>query len=145
MIRIGADVGGTFTDVVALDDRGGIWTHKVPSTPPHFERAVLAALDQLIPLFSAPDRTVSEVAHGTTVATNAVLEHRGARTALITTQGFRDVLGATPRPGSPTLRFILRQTPAPSRAPPAPRSRRAGGGRRRGPGVPRRDRTRAAR
>ena len=92
MIRIGADVGGTFTDVVALDDRGGIWTHKVPSTPPHFERAVLSALDQLIPRFSAPDRTVSEVAHGTTVATNAVLEHRGARTALITTRGFRDVL-----------------------------------------------------
>ena len=77
MIRIGADVGGTFTDVVALDDQGGIWTHKVPSTPPHFERAVLAALDQLIPHFSAADRTVSEVAHGTTVATNAVLEHRG--------------------------------------------------------------------
>ena len=92
MIRIGADVGGTFTDVVALDDRGGIWTHKVPSTPPHFERAVLTALDQLIPHFSAADRTVSEVAHGTTVATNAVLEHRGARTALITTRGFRDVL-----------------------------------------------------
>ena len=92
MIRIGADVGGTFTDVVALDDRGGIWTHKVPSTPPHFERAVLTALDQLIPHFSAVDRTVSEVAHGTTVATNAVLEHRGARTALITTRGFRDVL-----------------------------------------------------
>ena len=91
-IRIGADVGGTFTDVVALDDRGGIWTHKVPSTPPHFERAVLAAFDQLIPRFSAADRAVSEVAHGTTVATNAVLEHRGARTALITTRGFRDVL-----------------------------------------------------
>lgn len=91
-IRIGADVGGTFTDVVALDEKGGIWTCKVPSTPPNFERAVLEAMDQLLPQMGAAGAGVREVAHGTTVATNAVLEHRGARTALITTRGFRDVL-----------------------------------------------------
>ena len=91
-IRIGADVGGTFTDVVALDETGRVWTHKVPSTPPDFEQAVLAATAELLRAADQSGAAVTEVAHGTTVATNAVLEHRGARTALITTRGFRDVL-----------------------------------------------------
>ena len=91
-MRIGADVGGTFTDVVLIDDSGNIWTHKVPSTPPDFERAVLNAIEHLLNTTDAAGTTVSEVAHGTTVATNAVLEKRGAKTALITTKGFRDVL-----------------------------------------------------
>jgi N-methylhydantoinase A len=91
-IRIGADVGGTFTDLVAIDAAGRVWTHKLLSTPPDFERAVLEALAQLLRATDSAGATVTEVAHGTTVATNAVLEHRGARTALITTRGFRDVL-----------------------------------------------------
>ena len=91
-MRIGADVGGTFTDVVLIDASGNIWTHKVPSTPPDFERAVLNAIEHLLRTTDAAGETVSEVAHGTTVATNAVLEKRGAKTALITTKGFRDVL-----------------------------------------------------
>ena len=91
-MRIGADVGGTFTDVVLIDTSGNIWTHKVPSTPPDFERAVLNAIEHLLHTTDAAGTTVSEVAHGTTVATNAVLEKRGAKTALITTKGFRDVL-----------------------------------------------------
>lgn len=91
-MRIGADVGGTFTDVVLIDASGNIWTHKVPSTPPDFERAVLNAIEHLLRTTDAAGTTVSEVAHGTTVATNAVLEKRGAKTALITTKGFRDVL-----------------------------------------------------
>ncbi len=91
-IRIGADVGGTFTDVVLIDDSGIVWTHKIPSTPPDFEQAVLRAVDLLLQKASATGASVSEVAHGTTVATNAVLERRGAKTALITTKGFRDVL-----------------------------------------------------
>src|SRR5262245_53155512 len=90
--RIGADVGGTFTDVILIDARGDIRTHKVPSTPPHFERAVLRAVADLLRAAGAPGAAVAEVAHGTTVATNAILEHQGARTALITTKGFRDVL-----------------------------------------------------
>ena len=91
-MRIGADVGGTFTDVVLIDASGNIWTHKVPSTPPDFEQAVLNAIEHLLRTTDAAGATVSEVAHGTTVATNAVLEKRGAKTALITTKGFRDVL-----------------------------------------------------
>ena len=91
-MRIGADVGGTFTDVILLDDQGNIRTHKVPSTPPDFERAVLQASADLLRRAGAGGTAVGEVAHGTTVATNAVLEHRGARTALLTTRGFRDVL-----------------------------------------------------
>jgi N-methylhydantoinase A len=91
-IRIGADVGGTFTDVVAIDAAGRVWTHKILSTPPGFEQAVLEAVAQLLQAADSAGTAVTEVAHGTTVATNAVLEHRGARTALITTRGFRDVL-----------------------------------------------------
>ena len=91
-MRIGADVGGTFTDVVLIDASGNLWTHKVPSTPPDFEQAVLNAIEHLLRTTDAAGATVSEVAHGTTVATNAVLEKRGAKTALITTKGFRDVL-----------------------------------------------------
>src|SRR5262252_8989589 len=91
-VRIGADVGGTFTDVILLDARGGLRVHKVPSTPPDFEQAVLRAVEHLLRSAGLAGADVAEVAHGTTVATNAVLEHRGARTALITTRGFRDVL-----------------------------------------------------
>jgi N-methylhydantoinase A len=90
--RIGADVGGTFTDVILLDATGRLWAHKVPSTPPHFEQAVLDAVAHLLRQSQAAGAQVTAVAHGTTVATNAVLEHRGASTALITTKGFRDVL-----------------------------------------------------
>jgi N-methylhydantoinase A len=91
-LRFAADVGGTFTDVIALSDNGGVWTHKLPSTPPNFEEAVLDAITLLLEKADSTGASVSEVAHGTTVATNAVLEHRGALTALVTTKGFRDVL-----------------------------------------------------
>jgi N-methylhydantoinase A len=91
-VRIGADVGGTFTDVVVIDELGNLVRRKVPSTPPDFETAVLDAIENLLPATNRDASPVTAVAHGTTVATNAVLEHRGARTALITTAGFRDVL-----------------------------------------------------
>jgi N-methylhydantoinase A len=91
-LRIGADVGGTFTDLIVTDARGTVWAHKLPSTPPDFERAVLVAIEQVLEKVGLRGESVTEVAHGTTVATNAVLERRGARTALITTRGFRDVL-----------------------------------------------------
>lgn len=91
-VRIGADVGGTFTDVVVLDGRGNLHTQKVPSTPPHFEEAVIRAIRVWLGSTGISGARVREVAHGTTVATNAVLERRGATTALVTTKGFRDVL-----------------------------------------------------
>lgn len=91
-IRLGADVGGTFTDVVVQHHDGTVRVRKVLSTPPRYE---LAVLDVLADLLAQPDmqaESITAVIHGTTVATNTVLEQRGSRTALITTGGFRDVL-----------------------------------------------------
>src|SRR5262245_9789723 len=110
-LRISADVGGTFTDLVVVDGRGGIWTRKVPSTPPDFEQAVLQALVPLLCEAGGAGADVSEVVHGTTVATNAVLEHRGARTGLITTRGFRDVLEIR-RIRAPQIYDLFFQKPA---------------------------------
>ena len=85
---LGVDVGGTFTDFL-LWDEGAIRVHKRPSTPDDPSRAVLQGLDELgLSRAEAPTLVV----HGTTVATNAVLERRGARTALVTTEGMRDLL-----------------------------------------------------
>jgi N-methylhydantoinase A/oxoprolinase/acetone carboxylase beta subunit len=84
--RIGADVGGTFTDVIALAADGTARITKVLSTPPDYDTAVVGAVSTL------SSGRVAGVVHGTTVATNAVLERRGAKTALVTTRGFRDVL-----------------------------------------------------
>jgi len=91
-IRLAADVGGTFTDLVVVGHEGRVLTRKVPSTPPDFESAVLAAVDEVLRDEAVVPGSVTAVCHGTTVATNAVLENRGAKTALITTRGFRDVL-----------------------------------------------------
>ena len=86
--RIGVDVGGTFTDVILQFADGTASIRKVLSTPPDYDRAVVEAVAWLTTEPSAVDGVV----HGTTVATNAVLERRGAVTALVTTAGFRDVL-----------------------------------------------------
>jgi 5-oxoprolinase (ATP-hydrolysing) len=88
-LRVGADVGGTFTDVLLRDPDGRLRFTKVLSTPPAYDRAVVDAVCELA---DADGAAVESVSHGTTVATNAVLERRGARTALVTTEGFRDVL-----------------------------------------------------
>ncbi|MDE0168756.1 MAG: hydantoinase B/oxoprolinase family protein [bacterium] len=91
--RVGADVGGTFTDVIVEGPDGRTTTRKVLSTPPSYDKAVTVAIDAL--LGESPHsalRPVQEVVHGTTVATNAILERRGAHVALVTTEGFRDVL-----------------------------------------------------
>jgi N-methylhydantoinase A len=85
--RLGVDVGGTFTDVILQRADGTAAIRKVLSTPPHYDVAVVGAGAGL-----ASGSTVAGVVHGTTVATNAVLEKRGALTALVTTEGFRDVL-----------------------------------------------------
>ena len=85
--RLGVDVGGTFTDLVALVG-GKLVTAKVPSTPADQSEGAMRAVDAAA--IEAGD--VAAFAHGMTVATNALLERRGARTALVTTEGFRDVL-----------------------------------------------------
>ena len=96
MLRIGVDTGGTFTDFILVRD-GALVTLKVPSTPKHPEEAVLAGVSELL----GEGVAEVEVVHGTTVGTNALLERTGARTALLTTEGFEDVLeiGRQNRPG----------------------------------------------
>lgn len=90
--RVGADIGGTFTDLVMTGPGGGRWARKVLSTPDDYSRAIVGSVVDMLAEAGVPGRLVEEVVHGTTVATNAILENRGAKTALITTKGFRDVL-----------------------------------------------------
>jgi N-methylhydantoinase A len=93
MIRVAFDIGGTFTDFVLSDDATGA-THalKVPTSPANPGEAVIAGLEKLLAVTGMQGSAVDLVLHATTVATNAVLERKGAKTGLITTQGFRDVL-----------------------------------------------------
>jgi N-methylhydantoinase A len=89
----GIDIGGTFTDVVLYDaSSGDVHVHKVRSTPDDPGRALVDGLVELADRAGVQLADVTAVLHGTTVATNAVLEHRGARTGMITTEGFRDVV-----------------------------------------------------
>src|SRR5688572_28941209 len=90
--RIAADIGGTFTDLAVLTADGRLETRKLPSTPANYADAVIAGTTGLLGDLRAPLAAIEEVLHGCTVATNAILEHKGARTALLTTRGFRDVL-----------------------------------------------------
>jgi N-methylhydantoinase A len=91
-VLLGVDVGGTFTDAVLVDAEGAIHTAKVPSTPSEESVAVLQAVDLALARAGAHPQQVERFAHGMTVATNALLEGRTARTALIATEGFTDVL-----------------------------------------------------
>ena len=91
-IRVGVDIGGTFTDIVIMDPDGGIITKKVSSTVDNYARAISAGLAEVFAETGVDGAEIVEVLHGTTVASNAILEHKGARTGLITTKGFRDVL-----------------------------------------------------
>ena len=102
MIRLGVDTGGTFTDLVRLDARG-LSVHKVRSTPEDPARAILLGIAELM-----GDDPVSEIVHGSTVATNAVLERKGARVALVTTKGFEDVLAIGRQTRSELYNFMVR-------------------------------------
>jgi N-methylhydantoinase A len=90
--RVGADIGGTFTDVVLVGSDGSIATKKVSSTPDNFGRAIVEGVSELIAEQSVPANSLAALAHASTIATNAIIELKGARTGLITTKGFRDVL-----------------------------------------------------
>ncbi|MEZ4541454.1 MAG: hydantoinase/oxoprolinase family protein [Chloroflexota bacterium] len=103
---IGIDTGGTFTDFITFDADGRARIHKQPSTPDDPSRAVVAGLDAIGGPPGAP------VIHGSTVATNALLERRGARTALVATAGFCDVLEIG-RQNRPTLYALVPQKPPP--------------------------------
>src|SRR5690348_9132800 len=90
--RVGIDIGGTFTDIVLLGDDGNRYTKKVSSTVDDYARAIVEGLASLLREIGGEGRGITELLHGTTVASNAILEHKGAKTGLITTKGFRDVL-----------------------------------------------------
>jgi N-methylhydantoinase A len=90
--RVGADIGGTFTDLVLLREDGRILRQKVPSTVDDYARGIITALRAALREQGDGPEQIREIVHGTTVATNAILELKGARCGLITTRGFRDVL-----------------------------------------------------
>lgn len=93
MNRIGIDVGGTFTDVVLVDDVSGrIWSTKVPTTPADRVVGAMRGFKRILELSERAASDIGFIGHGTTMATNMIVEHKGARTALLTTAGFRDVL-----------------------------------------------------
>src|SRR6202451_3596488 len=111
-MRIGIDAGGTFTDFIVVHDDGSIETFKLRSDPRSPAKVILAGLAQA---GDTPAEVIhTEVIHGSTVATNALLERKGARAALVTTAGFEDVIhigrqnraelyNLTPRLGSPII------------------------------------------
>src|SRR5215469_15341913 len=90
--RVGVDIGGTFTDIVFLGEDGKRLTKKVSSTVDNYATAIVDGLAELIGEHNIAAAEIVELLHGTTVASNAILELKGARTGLITTKGFRDVL-----------------------------------------------------
>jgi len=92
-IRVGVDVGGTFTDLILVDEEEGrITVDKVPSTPDDPSRSVVEGVQALCAKAGVSLADVDNLLHGTTVATNIVLTHSGAEAGMITTHGFRDVV-----------------------------------------------------
>lgn len=90
---VGVDVGGTFTDFYAFDSQSGkAFVHKVPSTPASPAQAIIEGLRALCTAHDLDFSAIQRLSHGTTVATNALLQRGGVTVALITTQGFRDLL-----------------------------------------------------
>ncbi|MBV9750364.1 MAG: hydantoinase/oxoprolinase family protein, partial [Acetobacteraceae bacterium] len=89
---VGADIGGTFTDLVVIEADGRVTIGKTLSTPAAYERGILDGLARLVGERDLDMRDCTAFVHGTTIATNAIIERRGARTGLLTTAGFRDVL-----------------------------------------------------
>ena len=127
--RFGIDIGGTFTDIVLLGGDGSVHTRKISSTPEDYGQGIVAGITALMEQFAVDPATVDGVVHATTVATNTILEYKGARTALITTEGFRDVLEMR-RLRIPVLYDLQYDKPAPL----VPRRHRYEVGERMGPG-----------
>jgi N-methylhydantoinase A len=112
-MQIGVDIGGTFTDLVCIDDEGRLHTAKTPSTPDDPSRGVMVGLallsERMALTLQDMLRTTGLFIHGSTVATNLVVERKGAELGLITTAGFRDVIEL--RDGSKQNRYNIRMTP----------------------------------
>jgi N-methylhydantoinase A len=90
--RVGVDIGGTFTDIVLLGSDGAVHTKKISSSSDNYAQAIVDGLMEVFQESGLGGNALEEILHGTTVAANAILEHKGARVGLITTRGFRDVL-----------------------------------------------------
>ena len=110
--RIGVDIGGTFTDLVLLDDKGQVTFTKVSSTPAAPEKAVLTGVEGILKQAGLKTDDVTEVLHGTTVGSNTMLQKVGAKSGLITTKGFRDVLEIG-RVRTPTMFDLTWDKPVP--------------------------------
>jgi N-methylhydantoinase A len=110
--RIGVDIGGTFTDVAVVEEKSGrIGVAKALTTPADFSQGVLSALRMAMHRYAISARDVDLLAHATTVVTNAILEEKGARAALVSTRGFRDVLELR-RSSRPDLYDLFQDAPA---------------------------------
>ena len=91
--RLGVDVGGTFTDLLLFNDSSGdFWRHKTPSTPADSSEGILTGVDALCAEAGLSPKEIALFLHGTTVATNAILEGKGARVGLVTTEGYRQIM-----------------------------------------------------
>ena len=110
--RVGVDIGGTFTDIVVVGGDGRIATRKTSSTPYDYSRGIIQGLADLMAGGAIAGPAIHEIIHGTTVATNAILEHKGSLAGLITTKGFRDVLEIR-RLRMPELYNLLYEKPVP--------------------------------
>jgi len=110
--RFAADIGGTFTDIACLSPDAVLATRKLPSTPDDYSRAIIEGISSLAAELGVGHDRLAEVLHASTIATNAILEGKGAQTALITTRGFRDVLELR-RIRVPRLYEPLYEKPAP--------------------------------
>lgn len=112
-VRIAIDTGGTFTDLVLSDpDTGRLVFHKVPSTPADPSRALVEGVRELVAQAGYDRADILFLIHGTTVATNTILQRKGARTAFITTEGFRDVLHIQRQDRPHLYNMRIRRTPA---------------------------------
>ncbi len=93
MKRLGVDVGGTFTDLIYVDDQAGrILVHKVPTTPADPSQGTVQGVREVTDEAGTSPSELEQVFHGTTIATNIVIEHTGARVGMLTTEGYRDIL-----------------------------------------------------
>ena len=107
-MKVATDIGGTFTDLVAIDERGGLILEKAHTTPPNFDQGVMDVLAKS----GLEPKSIDAFFHGTTTIINALTERKGAKTALITTKGFRDILELA-RGNRPDLFNLVFEKPEP--------------------------------
>jgi len=111
-VRVGCDIGGTFTDIVLAHPNGKVFVNKTSTTPDNLGRAIVEGLGVLIKQAGVEPEDITEIVHGTTTASNTILQKVGARTAVLTTEGFRDVLEIG-RIRTPTMFDLAWQKPEP--------------------------------